>query len=140
MEYLFAMGIGLNIEQAFDIHSRLHNHVTVVVIEGVNQRDESSKKVPSLQAQLGNVPYDDRLKVFSHSHIIGASSVVLTKLFKRELSHIFRGLLAWYNSALRDLHIHKSAFCFIRQLIPHLCHFRLSLSIACGIIVRIHAH
>ena len=140
MEYLLSMGIGLNVEQAFDVNSRLHNHVTVVVIESVNQRNESSEEVPSFQAQLGNVPYDNCLKVFGHSHVIGASSVVLAELFKRELSHVFRGLLAGYNSALRNLHIHKSAFSLVCQLIPHLCYFRLSVSITSGIIVRIHSH
>lgn len=140
MEYLLRMRRRSNGEKFIQTNVGFHDDVSVLIIQGINQKNKSPQPVSSFHVHFGYSPDYDGLEVFCYGHIICTSTISLTQLFESKFSDIFRLFLTFYVPALCYLCHTKFSLTIICELIPNFFDVISCFRVTCWIVITIHAH
>ena len=141
MKLQFTMcGHIVNIEELIQWFMGLYYHISVIVVQSINQRYEPPQIITSLETQLRHISKNYCLKVFGDCHVISAASIRLTQFFKREFSYIFSIFLTFYHPSLGYFHHFELAETIVCQLIPYVLNLLFRIIVAVWVVVAIHTH
>ena len=73
--------------------ARFNDNFPVVIVELVNEQDETPQGVPAFHRELRDIAKDYRVEIQSQGHVVGGALGCLTHLIESHLAHTFRLLV-----------------------------------------------